>query len=168
VTSTPAHNFPDKLSLGLHMAAVLLFCYVALPTSTYADQASSSTPATVSPTDRAPSTSSSPTRNSKHTSPKKKVIHEGSTTEPTAQLAPGMTPQQAAQQRQTTEDLLTSTEANLQKLSGRNLDQNQQSTIDQVRDFMKQARAANEASDFTRARNLAFKAQLLSEDLIRH
>jgi hypothetical protein len=79
-----------------------------------------------------------------------------------------MTPQQAAQQRQTTEDLLTSTEANLQKLSGRNLDQNQQATIDQVRDFMKQARAANEASDFTRARNLAFKAQLLSEDLIRH
>jgi hypothetical protein len=104
----------------------------------------------------------------KHTSPKKKVVHEGGTAEPTAQLAPGMTQQQAAQQRQATDDLLAAAETNLHKLTGRPLDQNQQATVDQVKDFMKQARAANEASDFTRARNLAFKAQLLSDDLVQH
>jgi hypothetical protein len=155
---------PQKNKLVLFLVAILIFSCAAT-SSVSADQTTSST-TTANQSDKTPPAPQ--TKSAKHTSPKKKIVHEGGTTEPTAQLAPGMTPQQAAQQRQNTEDLLASTESNLQKLSGRSLNQDKQATVDQVKDFMKQARAANEASDFTRARNLAFKAQLLSEDLVRH
>jgi len=145
----------------------LAFASGTLSLRAKADQSTSSVTNSTQP-EKAPAASSTTTKNGKHTAPKKKIVHEGGTSEPTAQLAPGMTPQQAAQERRNTEDLLASAEANLQKLSGRSLNENQQATVDQVRDFMKQARAANDASDFTRARNLAFKAQLLSDDLARH
>jgi hypothetical protein len=43
----------------------------------------------------------------------------------------------------------------------------QQGTIDQIHTYMEQSRQAMSAGDVVRARNLAFKAHLLSNELIR-
>lgn len=96
------------------------------------------------------------------------VIRSGGAGEPTAQLVPGMTPEQAAKHRQTTEQFLNSAEDNLRKLASRNLNQNQQDTITQIRYYMLDAHSALEDGDLSRARNLAFKAHLLADDLAKH
>jgi hypothetical protein len=43
----------------------------------------------------------------------------------------------------------------------------QQDTVSQTRQFMEQSKTAMAAGDFERARTLAWKAQLLSEDLAK-
>jgi len=96
------------------------------------------------------------------------VIRRGSTGEPTAQLAPGMTPEQAALHRKTTEGYLSSADGDLRKLATRNLNQNQQDTVSQIRYYMIDARSALDDGDLSRARTLAFKAHLLAEDLVKH
>lgn len=79
-----------------------------------------------------------------------------------------MTPAQALQHRQVTEQLLSSTEGNLQQLAKRNLNQDQQDTIGQIRNYMVGSRSALEDGDLPRARTLAFKAHLLADDLLKH
>jgi hypothetical protein len=101
--------------------------------------------------------------------PKKVVVRNGSTTEPTAQIAPGgLSKQQASNQAQSTTQLLTNTNTNLQKLSARQLNASQQDTVKQIRTYMDQAKTATDAGDLQRAYNLAFKAHLLSDDLLKH
>jgi hypothetical protein len=100
--------------------------------------------------------------------PRKIVIRHGSTPEPTAQLAPGMTQEQARHQRQNTEQLLVSTETNLQQLAGRSLNSSQQETVGQIRNYMAGARSALQGGDTQRAHTMAAKAQLLSDDLVKH
>jgi len=97
-----------------------------------------------------------------------RVVRHGSTPEPTAQLAPGMTPDQALRHRQATEQLLTSTETNLQQLSRRILNQNQLDTVSQIRNYVSGSRSALQDGDLLRARTLAFKANLLADDLLKH
>ena len=63
--------------------------------------------------------------------------------------------------------MLESTEANLKKIAGRQLTPNQQDMVNQIRQFMDQSKTAAEAGDLERARTLAWKAQLLSEELIK-
>ena len=87
--------------------------------------------------------------------------------EPTTQLAPGMTPEQAARQRQNTNKLLASTDASLQKLSGRQLTKDEQATVAQIRHFMQQVKTADAAGDLQRAYKLAVKAHLLSDALAK-
>lgn len=99
--------------------------------------------------------------------PQKRVVHRGSTVEPTTQLAPGLTDEQAAKQRQTTNQLMASTDAALQKLSGRQLTKDEQDTVVQIRGFMKQVKAADAAGDLPRAYKLAVKARLLSDALAK-
>lgn len=107
----------------------------------------------------------------KHTSgngePQKRVIHRGGTVEPTTQLAQGMTEQQAAHQRETTNKLLATTDASLQKLSGRQLSKDEQDTVAQIKRFMQQVKTADAAGDLSRAYKLAVKAHLLSDALAR-
>ena len=98
----------------------------------------------------------------------KTVVREGGTTESSTVIAPSMSLEQASHQRQNTAQLLSSTDANLQRLSGRQLNSNQSATIDQIRVFMQQAKAAVDAGDLQRGHNLAMKAHLLSDDLVRH
>ena len=101
--------------------------------------------------------------------PTKVVIRNGSTTEPTVQIAPGgLSKQQASTQVQTTTQLITNTNTNLQKLSTRQLSPSQQDTVKQVRTYLDQAKTATDAGDLQRAYNLAFKAHLLSDDLLKH
>ena len=102
------------------------------------------------------------------TGPRKKVVRNGSTADPVVQLAPSVTDQQASQQRQSTAQLLAATDANLNKISARQLTSSQQDMVTQIRNYVQQAKAAENAGDLQRARNLAFKAQLLSDDVLRH
>ena len=59
------------------------------------------------------------------------------------------------------------TEANLKSTSGRPLNANQQALANQVRAYMDQAKAALQVGDLQRGQNLARKAQLLSNELVR-
>ncbi len=97
--------------------------------------------------------------------PKKTVIRHGSTAEPTTQLSPGITEEQAARQRETTHQLLSSTEAALQKLDVNQLSSDQKETVTQIRKFMEQAKAADAEGDPQRAYKLALKAHLLTDAL---
>jgi hypothetical protein len=97
--------------------------------------------------------------------PKKTVVRQGSTADPTTQLAPGMSQEQATHQRKTTNQLLSSTDAALQKVSGQPLNSDQQETVAQIRKFMEQSKAADKEGDLQRAYKLAVKAHLLSDGL---
>jgi hypothetical protein len=114
-------------------------------------------------------------RRSKHpsatasgSSPEKKVVRNGGTTDPVIQLAPGMSEEQASRQRQSTSQLLATTDTNLKQISARQLSLSQQDSVSQIRKYMEQAKAAEDAGDMQRAQNLASKALLLSDDVVKH
>lgn len=83
------------------------------------------------------------------------------------QLAGGAAGSQTANQRDTANQMLGTTQENLKKIAGRQLTTNQQDMVNQIRQFMNQSKDAADAGDLDRARTLAWKAQLLSEDLIK-
>jgi len=97
----------------------------------------------------------------------KVVVKEGSTPEPTVQLSQGMSEDQISNQKQTTEQLLSSTDENLKKISAQQLNASQQDMVKQIYTYMDQAKAAVSAGDVQRGRNLAYKARLLSDDLLK-
>jgi hypothetical protein len=79
-----------------------------------------------------------------------------------------MTMEQASSQIQNTTQLLASAEANLQKVSTRKLNMDQQAMVDQVHTYVQQAKDALNRGDLQRGHNLALKASLLADDLARH
>jgi hypothetical protein len=97
--------------------------------------------------------------------PEKKVVKNGSTDEPTVDLSSGVNQQQASQQAKRADDLLASSDANLKKISGRQLSASQQDTVKQIQSYMDQAETAKKNGDMQRAYNLAVKANLLSAEL---
>ena len=99
---------------------------------------------------------------------RKRVIRQGSTPEATAQLAPGMSEEQANQQRQDTEQLLTTSESGLTRLEGRKMNAQDQETVSQIRNYMAGARSALKENDPQRAHTLALKAHLLVEEIEKH
>jgi hypothetical protein len=112
-------------------------------------------------------------RRHKHTvvvrkDPRKVVVPEGGAREPPAQIAPGLTPEEAARERRDAEQWLTSADGQLKMLSGRTLGAQQEETVGQVRNYMVGARSALKEGDMRRANTLALKAHLLSEDLVKH
>lgn len=100
-------------------------------------------------------------------SPEKRVVHNGSATEPSAQISPSVPQQQASSQLQNTNTLLSTADANLKSISGAPLNSSQEDMVNQVRTYMEQAKAAAAAGDVERANNLATKAQLLSAELAK-
>ncbi|MGB8063368.1 MAG: hypothetical protein WCF26_15860 [Candidatus Sulfotelmatobacter sp.] len=102
----------------------------------------------------------------KNCPPQKIVVRHGGTAEPSIQLAGGPATGQSSQQKNAAIQLLGSTEENLKKLSGRQLSSDQQDTVTQIHQFMQQSKAAAANGDSERARTLAWKAELLSEDLV--
>jgi len=100
--------------------------------------------------------------------PRKIVVREGGAREPAEQIVPGMTPAEAAQQRQNAERWLTSTDGQLKQLAVRSLNPQQQETVGQIRNYMEGARGALREGDVRRASTLAEKAHLLSDDLVKH
>jgi ribosomal protein S20 len=95
----------------------------------------------------------------------KTVVKNGGTSEESAQLSPAVAPDQAQHQRASTADLLAATDANLKRVTARKLTTDQQNTLEQIRTYMRQAKAAAAAGDTNRAQTLAYKARLLSDDL---
>ncbi|MGC1449239.1 MAG: hypothetical protein WA830_04300 [Candidatus Sulfotelmatobacter sp.] len=127
--------------------------------------ATGSTPATDPvPADGAPNPGSAtaPT----NCPPSKVIVRQGGTSEPSVQLAGGPAGQ-TSHQRDTANQMLGTTEANLKKIAGRQLSSNEQDMVNQTRQFMAQSKAAFDAGDLERARTLAWKAQLLSEELVK-
>jgi hypothetical protein len=100
--------------------------------------------------------------------PEKKVVRNGGATDPVVQLSPGVSDEEASRQRQSTTQLLATTDANLKQLAAHPLNPTQQDSVSQVRKYMEQAKAAEEAGDVQRAQNLASKALMLSDDLVKH
>jgi hypothetical protein len=98
--------------------------------------------------------------------PKKVIVRQGGTAEPSVRLGGGTSGDQAAHQRDV-KQLLASTDENLKKLTGKKLTAGQQETVTQIHQFMDQSKAADTSGDHERARTLAWKAQLLSEELVK-
>jgi outer membrane biosynthesis protein TonB len=99
------------------------------------------------------------------------------TTPPPAQTPGGQKPAESqvqitaelprsAAMRQNTGQLLDATENNLKKIN-RQLTDNEQATVRQIRTYILQAKAAVNDGDLERAYNLATKANLLSNELVK-
>lgn len=99
--------------------------------------------------------------------PPKIIVRHGGSNDPSIQLAGGPTAEQAAQQRNAINQLLGVSDQNLKRAADMQLSATQQDTVSQTRQFMEQSKTAMAAGDFERARTLAWKAQLLSEDLAK-
>src|SRR5436190_7314114 len=97
----------------------------------------------------------------------KVVIRNGGAKEDSSQISPGMSDAQAQHQRQITNQLLTTTDANMKRASGKPMTPAQQSMLDQINTYVRQSKAASDSGDVSRAHTLAFKAHLLSVELVR-
>jgi hypothetical protein len=69
--------------------------------------------------------------------------------------------------RQNTAELIQLTESNLRSID-RQLTGDEQNQVDQIKNFLAQARSATAENDLVRAHNLALKAHLLSDELVSH
>ena len=98
--------------------------------------------------------------------PPKKVVRQGGITEQSIQLAGGSSGGEATQKRESTNQLLTATEQNLKKAATIQLSTTQQNSVSQIRQFVDQSKKALKAADFERAQTLAWKAKVLSDDLV--
>jgi hypothetical protein len=98
--------------------------------------------------------------------PPKKVVRNGGSDDPPVQLTGGTTADQALH-RSSTEQLRLATEENLKKIEGRQLSPSLQDMKNQINQFMEQSKAADAAGDLDRAHNLALKAHLLSDELVK-
>jgi hypothetical protein len=98
--------------------------------------------------------------------PTKKVVANGGTSETEIQISPRMSDKQQADERQKIANLLSAAEANLQKVSGRTLNDSQEEMAKQLRMYMEQSKQASVEGDLRRAENLASKANLLSVELV--
>jgi hypothetical protein len=98
--------------------------------------------------------------------PVKKVVRNGGTSDTKVEISPGMSDQQASQKLQNTNQLLSSTDANLKQIAPRQLSASQKDTVKQIRSFVDQAKMAESKGDVERAYTLASKANMLSADLL--
>lgn len=108
---------------------------------------------------------SKPATSKPTTDPEKVVVQNGGAKEGSTQLAPGISHEQEEHQRAKTDGLLAATDANLKRVTGRQLTPADESMVAQIRTYMRQAKSAADAGDVNRAHTLAYKAQLLSDEL---
>jgi len=128
-------------------------------TSTNSRTAASTPPASAGGATPAPVAANCP--------PTKVIVPHGGASDTSIQLAGGPVGDQASQKRQAAKQMLGSTEENLKKITGLQLSEAQQDTVKQIRQFMDQSKAALADGDLERGHTLAWKAQLLSEDLVK-
>jgi hypothetical protein len=79
-----------------------------------------------------------------------------------------LSPERNPKPIESTNQLLATSNANLKKISGRQLSANQEDTVKQIKSYMEQAKTAANDGDLQRAHNLAVKANLLSAELAGH
>lgn len=97
----------------------------------------------------------------------KVVVSNGGAKEHADQLSPGMSKEQELHERENTNQLLATTDANLKSIAGRQLTPAQQNMLAQIRSYVNQSKAASEAGDLARANTFASKAHLLSDELAK-
>ncbi len=97
----------------------------------------------------------------------KVVVRNGGAKDESAQLAPAMTEEQEQHSRESTTRLLTTTDANLKGVAGRELTPAQQGLLNQIRTYIRQSNDASKSGDLARAHTLAYKAHLLCDELMR-
>jgi hypothetical protein len=95
-------------------------------------------------------------------------VRQGGTSEPSIQLAgdASSSPLRDTNQCSNASQCLQSAEENLKKIAGRQLSSNQRDMVTQIRQFVDQSKHASANGDLESARTLAWKAQLLSEELV--
>jgi hypothetical protein len=81
------------------------------------------------------------------------------------QIAPQLSPAEASAAQQQVNESLNVAERNIGATQGRNLNTGQLDLASKVRSFIAEAREAANIGDWTRAKNAAKKAQVLSEEL---
>lgn len=96
----------------------------------------------------------------------KVVVRNGGAKEGSAQIAPGASAAQAQHQRATAAELMATTDANLKRVAGRQLTSTEQGMLDEIHSYLRQAKAASDSGDTSRAETLAHKARLLSDELV--
>jgi hypothetical protein len=99
------------------------------------------------------------------TEPTKTVVRNGSLKDLTISISPGLSDQQIADRMRSTNQLLTKTNDNLQRIAARPLTEVDEDTVKQIKSYMVQSRTAGLNGDADRAYNLANKAEMLSADL---
>jgi hypothetical protein len=80
-------------------------------------------------------------------------------------IAPQLSPQESAAAQQQTRESLSIAERNLAAMRGKKLNTAQSDLLSKIQEFLKDAREAAGTQDWSRARSLSKKAQLLSEEL---
>lgn len=107
-----------------------------------------------------------PVEEAKNTAPPSRVMIQeagpNSGSGPAATGAPGSDPYP----QNSTQQLLDSTENNLRNLK-RQLSAEEQSLVGQIQDYINESKKATQDGDNVRARNLALKARLLSDELVK-
>lgn len=83
----------------------------------------------------------------------------------TPDIVPDLTSQESAALQRETEESLSAAERNLSATAGKSLNAMQSDLASKVRSFISDAREAGRAGDWARARTLAKKAEVLSEQL---
>jgi outer membrane biosynthesis protein TonB len=107
-----------------------------------------------------------PAESARNTRPKIVVKNEAEPSATPGQISPSISSTEASKDQVTTEQLLQKTENNLNGIK-RQLSSDEQAIVAQIRDYMKQSREATRQNDLVRARNLAVKAQLLCDELVK-
>jgi hypothetical protein len=82
-------------------------------------------------------------------------------------IAPQLSRQESTAAQQETNQSLNIAEKNLVATRGKNLNPTQSDLVSKIKGFLKDAREAAQAGDWSRARSLAKKAQVLSEELAK-
>ncbi|HEX9255053.1 MAG TPA: hypothetical protein VF938_05885, partial [Candidatus Angelobacter sp.] len=102
--------------------------------------------------------------------PPKTVVQAEKTETPSAasigQISPGPTPADATHSQTSTDQLLQGAEANLNSIT-RQLSKDEEAMRTQIKEFINQSHKATTENDPARAHNLAVKARLLSDDLVK-
>jgi hypothetical protein len=99
--------------------------------------------------------------------PKKTIVPQGGTTEPSIELAGAASDDEAARTRNAVDQMVAVTENNLKNISGQTMSSGQKDQVNQIRQYLTESKGAVADGDLERARTLAWKAQMLSEDLVK-
>ena len=127
--------------------------------------ATPSNSATTSPQPGGAQASSTPEA-PKNCLPPKVIVKQGGITEQSIQLAGGSVGGDATQKKDAANKMLAATEDNLKKIASRQLSAAEQDSVSQIRQFVDQSKSALAAANLERAQTLAWKAKLLSDDLL--
>ncbi len=95
------------------------------------------------------------------------VVNEGGSQPASPQLSASIPQDTAVHQRSNTAQLLEATDYNLKSIT-RKLSSDEKAMVEHIRSYIQQSRDATKEGDTERAYNLALKAHLLSDELVKH